>query len=105
MSPLGTTGTFKARQANLPQKRAQALQAKQGRRRWRGSAHRRREWTLPAMGRQSVPGDLQVRGPWVIKSYFKGEGGDPLEDGWFPTGDVCTIDPEGYIQMRDARRT
>jgi fatty-acyl-CoA synthase len=42
----------------------------------------------------------------VIKSYFKGEGGDPLvkdaeEHGWFPTGDVCTIDPEGYIQITD----
>jgi fatty-acyl-CoA synthase len=46
-------------------------------------------------------GDLQVRGPWVIQSYFKGEGGDPLKGGWFPTGDVCTIDPDGYIQITD----
>ena len=49
-------------------------------------------------------GDLQVRGPWVIKGYFKGEGGDPLRtmrDGWFPTGDVATIDPDGYMQITD----
>ena len=49
-------------------------------------------------------GDLQVRGPWVITSYFKGEGGDPLPDGasgWFPTGDVATIDPDGYMQITD----
>jgi fatty-acyl-CoA synthase len=51
-------------------------------------------------------GDLQVRGPWVVNGYFKGEGGDPLRkaaDGstWFPTGDVVTIDPDGYIQITD----
>jgi fatty-acyl-CoA synthase len=46
-------------------------------------------------------GDLQVRGPWVIKGYFKGEGGDPLRDGWFPTGDVATIDPDGFMQITD----
>jgi fatty-acyl-CoA synthase len=46
-------------------------------------------------------GDLLVRGPWIIKRYFKGEGGDPLVDGWFPTGDVATIDPDGYMQITD----
>jgi fatty-acyl-CoA synthase len=47
-------------------------------------------------------GHLQVRGPWVLESYFKNEGGDPLTpDGWFPTGDVATIDPEGYMQITD----
>jgi fatty-acyl-CoA synthase len=42
-----------------------------------------------------------VRGPWVVREYFKGEGGDPLRDGWFPTGDVATIDPDGYMQITD----
>ena len=51
-------------------------------------------------------GDLLVRGPWVIRQYFKNEGGDPLvvdADGieWFPTGDVGTIDPDGYLQITD----
>src|SRR3977135_4713131 len=51
-------------------------------------------------------GDLQVRGPWVIGSYFKGEGGDPLKTDahgakWFPTGDVATIDPDGILQITD----
>jgi acyl-CoA synthetase (AMP-forming)/AMP-acid ligase II len=54
----------------------------------------------------SAFGDLQVRGPWVIREYFKGEGGNPLKkdeygEGWFPTGDVVTIDPDGYIQITD----
>jgi fatty-acyl-CoA synthase len=46
-------------------------------------------------------GNLLVRGPWVIQGYFKGEGGDPLQDGWFPTGDVATIDADGYMQITD----
>ena len=49
---------------------------------------------LPRDGKAS--GELLVRGPWVISRYFKGEGGDPLVDGWFPTGDVATIDADGY---------
>jgi fatty-acyl-CoA synthase len=50
-------------------------------------------------------GELLVKGPWVIRSYFKGEGGDPLVmsdgEGWFPTGDVATIDTDGYMQITD----
>jgi fatty-acyl-CoA synthase len=51
-------------------------------------------------------GDLLVRGPWVIQSYFKHEGGNPLvKDAqgreWFPTGDVANIDASGYMQITD----
>ena len=51
-------------------------------------------------------GNLLVRGPWVVRAYFKGEGGDPLRydskgEGWFPTGDVATIDEHGYMQITD----
>jgi 3-(methylthio)propionyl---CoA ligase len=46
-------------------------------------------------------GDLLVRGPWILGEYFKGEGGNPLRDGWFPTGDVATIDADGYMQITD----
>ena len=55
---------------------------------------------LPWDGKAS--GELMVRGPWIIASYFKGEGGDVrCEDGWFPTGDVATIDADGYMQITD----
>ena len=37
----------------------------------------------------------------MIRSYFKNEGGDVLEDGWFPTGDVAVIDEDGYMQITD----
>jgi fatty-acyl-CoA synthase len=46
-------------------------------------------------------GELQVRGPWVIDGYFKDDENRLTDDGWFPTGDVATIDPESYIQITD----
>jgi fatty-acyl-CoA synthase len=101
MSPLGTAGTLKAKQARLPKGERETIQGKQGRAIF-GVDFRivdENGAELPWDGKAF--GDLQVRGPWVIKSYFKGEGGDPLRGGWFPTGDVCTIDPEGYIQITD----
>jgi fatty-acyl-CoA synthase len=46
-------------------------------------------------------GDLLVRGPWVTSGYFKGEGGQVLREDWFPTGDVATIDADGFMQITD----
>ena len=48
-------------------------------------------------------GALQVRGPWVCSDYYKLEGGagTHTDDGWFGTGDVATIDPQGYMAITD----
>ena len=47
-------------------------------------------------------GELEVRGPWVAASYMGDEGKDRwTEDGWFKTGDVVTIDAEGYVRIAD----
>ena len=47
-------------------------------------------------------GELEVRGPWVAASYYGDEGKDRFtQDGWFKTGDVVTIDPEGYMRITD----
>lgn len=46
-------------------------------------------------------GDLRVRGPWILASYFKGEGNDKFVDGWFETGDVAVINPQGYLRVVD----
>src|SRR2546427_11225565 len=50
--------------------------------------------------------NLLMRGPWISNGYFKGERGDPMRkdekgEKWFPTGDVATIDPDGYMQITD----
>lgn len=45
-------------------------------------------------------GDLYVRGPWVIERYFK-DTHSALQDGWFATGDVATIDAEGFMLITD----
>src|SRR3954467_3865697 len=102
MSPLGTAGTFKGKHLKMSKETRDAWQGKQGRSiygvdmRIVGEDGKDLPWDGKAFG------DLQVRGPWVIKGYFKGEGGDPLtKDGWFPTGDVATIDADGTMQITD----
>jgi acyl-CoA synthetase (AMP-forming)/AMP-acid ligase II len=73
MSPVGSTGAIKPIAANRPHEEILALKAKQG-------------WAPFA----------------VVKSYFKAEGGEILdENGFFDTGDVATIDPNGYMQITD----
>jgi fatty-acyl-CoA synthase len=47
-------------------------------------------------------GEIQVRGPWIARAYYNGYDPDKLtEDGWFRTGDVAKITPDGYIQIVD----
>ena len=54
--------------------------------------------TLPRDG--SSQGELMVRGQWIVERYFKAES-TALVDGWFPTGDIATIDAQGTMQIRD----
>jgi fatty-acyl-CoA synthase len=103
MTPLGTVSRLKSTLTSLPDDERYRYRATQG---------------LPSPfvdikaideeGRD-VPwdgktlGELVVRGPWVTAGYYL----DPnprerfTEDGWFRTGDVVTIDPEGYLQLAD----
>ena len=54
---------------------------------------------IPRDGKTS--GALQVRGPWVVKRYFKAEQDAINAEGWFDTGDVAVIHPDGTLQLTD----
>jgi fatty-acyl-CoA synthase len=101
MSPLGTVSTLKDKHRSLPPPVQTRILLKQGRAMFGvdmkivGHDHEELLWDGKAFG------DLHVKGPWILREYFKGEGGDPLVDGWFPTGDVATIDPDGFMQITD----
>jgi len=101
MSPLGTVCSFKARHLRMASDEAYAVMAKQGRAIYGVDMKVVDEngHEIPFGSEQT--GDLLVRGPWILDRYFKGEGGDPLRDGWFPTGDVARIDADGYMQITD----
>lgn len=103
LSPLGTTSSFLNFQKNLSPSDRYDWKARQGvssplvEMRIIGEAGR----VMPWDGKS--PGDLQVRGPWVISSYFRDSAGNSqfTADGWFITGDVATIDQSGCVTIVD----
>ncbi len=102
MSPLGTVNNLKHKQLSLPPSQQLQVRLKQGRAVFGVDMKivDDKGQELPRDGKAF--GDLLVRGPWVVSRYFRDEGGDPLRaGGWFPTGDVATIDPDGFMQITD----
>jgi fatty-acyl-CoA synthase len=101
-SPLGTLATPSGPTTKLDPEAQLRLSLKQGR------APIGIELKLVNDAGEPLPHDgrtfgrLMVRGPFVVGEYFKGEGGDILdEDGFFDTGDVATIDEYGFMQITD----
>ena len=99
MSPLGTVGVLKNQSGDSQAQRAQLL--KQGRpvfgvdMKIVDDTGQTQTWDGKATG------NLLVRGPWILSDYYESGQGSPLVDGWFPTGDVATIDPQGFMQITD----
>ena len=100
LSPIGTVGILKGPQLNLPIEQRRTIQAKQGRSVFGIDMKIVGEdgQELPWDGQAS--GELLVRGHWVVDRYIRGEQ-SPLIDGWFPTGDVATIDADGFMNITD----
>ena len=103
MSPLGTAMALKAGMEDLSADELVTLQAKAGRSMF-GVEMRivdDDQNILPWDG--EAFGALQVKGPWVCSDYFRldGSAGSHTDDGWFDTGDVAKIDPQGYMQITD----
>jgi len=102
MSPLGTVSVIKPSHMNSDKATRYRIQIKQGRPVFgvemkivddQGNE-------LPHDGK--AYGELMVRGPWITSGYYKVENSEAHDhNGWFATGDVCTIDPEGYIEITD----
>ena len=100
LSPIGTVGILKGPQLKLPVEQRRAIQAKQGRgvfgidMKIVGEDGQELPWDGQASG------ELLVRGHWVVDRYIRGDQ-SPLIDGWFPTGDVATIDADGFMNITD----
>ena len=104
LSPLGTTTAglrFDSSDSQIyDQKAKQGLPAPGLEVRILGDLPRDLNEELPWDGK--TPGKLQVRGPWVVSSYFQASHPALLtQDGWFDTGDISTIDPQGCIHLVD----
>ena len=102
MNPVGVVNTPKPELENLEGEAKLDLMVKQGRAIFGVDLKivddSGRE--LPRDGRAF--GALKVRGPWIAQRYFERDGDPAFDvDGWFSTGDVCTIDADGYIQIVD----
>jgi len=106
LSPMGTVGALKTKHLAMSADERCAVQSKQGRALFGvdmkivGSDGIELPWD------GATSGDLLVRGPWVVREYFRNAGGDPLQrdheaQAWFPTGDVATIDADGFMQITD----
>lgn len=101
MSPLGSVNNLKNKQLDLPHEEQCAIRLNQGR---------------PPFGMElaifdddfnqlpndgETQGNLHCRGPWVLDEYFLAEKGTTLNNGWFDTGDVATLNADGFMTIKD----
>ena len=103
LSPLGSVSKLQRRHHDLSEAEQWDVKARQGTPLGGVELRIVDDAGAPLPWDGATMGELQARGPWVIRSYFKR---DPTpehftEDGWFRTGDVATIMPDGYLTITD----
>jgi 3-(methylthio)propionyl---CoA ligase len=102
MSPVGTIGSPKSKHRGLSADERLALALTQGRPLY-GVEMKIVDAAGNTLPRDGIAtGVVMVKGPWVMRDYFRSEFPSPLSvDGWLPTGDVGSIDPDGYLRITD----
>lgn len=101
MSPLGTINAPTKKTMSLPTEERYQLQTKQGYPLFGVEIKTVNDQgeELPRDG--ETGGALKVKGPWIMHTYFKSEESAVDNGGWFDTGDVATIHPDGCMQIVD----
>jgi len=101
MSPLGSVNNLKNKQLDLPDEDKKTIRLNQGRPPF-GMELAIFDEDFNQLPNDGVTqGDLHCRGPWVLDEYFLAEKGTTLNNGWFDTGDVATIDADGFMTIKD----
>ncbi len=104
MSPLGTLCSLKNKHLKRSKEEQQRISQKQGRAIFGVDMKIVNSEGLEQPWDGKTYGDLLVRGPWILERYYKGDSPLIMDDqgqGWFPTGDVATIDEDGFMQITD----
>jgi acyl-CoA synthetase (AMP-forming)/AMP-acid ligase II len=107
MSPVGTIAALKAKHLLLDRATQTSVKEKQGRPVFGVEMKVVDDSGKPQPHDGKSMGELLVRGPWIVSGYFEDAEASAAamdEDGWFRTGDVATIDPDGYMQIMDRRK-
>jgi fatty-acyl-CoA synthase len=101
MSPLGSVNNLKNKQLDLPDEEKKTIRLNQGRPPF-GMELAIFDEDFNQLPNDGVTqGDLHCRGPWVLDGYFLAEKGTTLNNGWFDTGDVATLDEDGFMTIKD----
>lgn len=101
MSPVGTVNRPLAKHADLPQEEQHSLRENQGRPVYGVELEILDDSGNPLPHDGEAQGDLVTRGHWILDAYFKKTTEETLTNGWFDTGDVATMDPDGYVTIKD----